>query len=66
MLRSLRFSQQTFEGNNVQTFDHTAVLDEKGGTVSVLLIGCQSICFRKRAAEFDKIANSFKLLRLPG
>ncbi|MGN9844641.1 LptM family lipoprotein [Nonomuraea sp. H19] len=60
----VRFNYQI--GNNVQTFDHTAVLDEKGGTVSVLLIGCQSICFRKRAAEFDKIANSFKLLRLPG
>ncbi|MEV0613067.1 hypothetical protein AB0I81_07050 [Nonomuraea sp. NPDC050404] len=53
-------------GTDIQTFDHTAILDEKGATVSVMLIGCQSICFRKRAAEFDKIASSFKLLRLPG
>ncbi|MEU0571395.1 hypothetical protein ABZ297_39190 [Nonomuraea sp. NPDC005983] len=60
----VRFNYQI--GDDVQTFDDTAILDEKGGTVSVMLIGCQSICFRKRAAEFDKIANSFKLLRLPG
>ncbi|MFC4113736.1 lipoprotein [Nonomuraea zeae] len=60
----VRFNYQI--GNDVQTFDHTAILDEKGGTVSVMLIGCQSICFLQRAAEFDKIASSFKLLRLPG
>ncbi|TMR14908.1 hypothetical protein ETD86_28090 [Nonomuraea turkmeniaca] len=60
----VRFNYQI--GNDVQTFDHTAILDEKGATVSVMLIGCQSICFRKRAGEFDKIASSFKLLRLPG
>ncbi|MEQ4721398.1 hypothetical protein [Nonomuraea sp. B19D2] len=60
----VRFNYQI--GNDVQTFDHTAILDEKGATVSVMLIGCQSICFRKRAAEFDKIESTFKLLRLPG
>ncbi|WP_188187432.1 LptM family lipoprotein [Nonomuraea sp. SYSU D8015] len=60
----VRFNYQI--GNDVQTFDHTALLDEKGSTVSVMLMGCQSICFRKRAGEFDKIASSFKLLRLPG
>lgn len=60
----VRFNYQI--GNDVQTFDHTAILDEKGATVSVMLIGCQSICYRKRAGEFDKIASSFKLLRLPG
>jgi hypothetical protein len=60
----VRFNYQI--GNDVQTFDHTAILDEKGATVSVMLIGCQSLCFRKRAGEFDKIASSFKLLRLPG
>lgn len=60
----VRFNYQI--GNDIQTFDHTAILDEKGATVSVMLIGCQSVCFRKRGAEFDKIANSFKLLRLPG
>ncbi|UBU10535.1 LptM family lipoprotein [Nonomuraea gerenzanensis] len=60
----VRFNYQI--GNDVQTFDHTAILDEKGATVSVMLIGCQSVCYLKRAAEFDKIASSFKLLRLPG
>ncbi|GAA2204542.1 hypothetical protein GCM10009850_004160 [Nonomuraea monospora] len=60
----VRFNYQI--GNDVQTFDHTAILDEKGATVSVMLIGCQSLCYAKRAAEFDKIASSFKLLRLPG
>ncbi|TMR96679.1 lipoprotein [Nonomuraea basaltis] len=60
----VRFNYQI--GNDVQTFDHTAILDESGTTVSVMLIACQSICFSKRAAEFDKIASTFKLLRLPG
>ncbi|HEX4813481.1 MAG TPA: hypothetical protein VFV66_12095 [Nonomuraea sp.] len=53
-------------GDDVQTFDHTAILDGTGTTVSVMLIGCQSACFHERAAEFDQIASSFKLLRLPG
>ncbi|MFI6322458.1 hypothetical protein ACIBG8_33315 [Nonomuraea sp. NPDC050556] len=60
----VRFNYQI--GDDVQTFDHTAYLDEQGGTVSVLLISCQSLCYRQRAAEFDKISESFKLLRLPG
>ncbi|MEU8246132.1 hypothetical protein [Nonomuraea sp. NPDC048916] len=60
----VRFNYQI--GRNVQTFDQSAILDEHGRTVSVMLIGCQSICFRLRAAEFDRIAESFKLLRLPG
>ncbi|WP_344892270.1 hypothetical protein [Nonomuraea antimicrobica] len=60
----VRFNYQI--GAEVQTFDHTAILDERGATVSVMLIGCRSACFRARAAEFDQIASSFKLLRLPG
>ncbi|MBB6548236.1 lipoprotein [Nonomuraea rubra] len=60
----VRFNYQI--GNEIQTFDHTALLDAKGTKVSVMLIGCQSVCYAKRAAEFDKIASSFKLLRLPG
>ncbi|SDH46750.1 hypothetical protein [Nonomuraea jiangxiensis] len=60
----VRFNYQI--GNDVQTFDHTAILDEKGGTVSVMLVGCQAICFRTRTAEFEKIVSTFKLLRLPG
>ncbi|MBF8190422.1 hypothetical protein ITP53_32865 [Nonomuraea sp. K274] len=60
----VRFNYQI--GGQVQTFDHTAILHEKGATVSVMLIGCQSVCFVRRASEFDQIASSFKLLRLPG
>jgi hypothetical protein len=60
----VRFNYQI--GTDVQTFDETALLDEQGSTVSVMLIGCQSICFRARAAEFDSIEQTFKLLRLPG
>ncbi|MCP2354492.1 hypothetical protein HD597_001512 [Nonomuraea thailandensis] len=60
----VRFNYQI--GNEIQTFDHTALLDGTGTKVSVMIIGCQSVCFAKRAAEFDKIASSFKLLRLPG
>lgn len=60
----LRFNYQI--GPDVQTFDQTAILDEKGATVSILIIGCQAQCFRERGGEFDRIAESFKLLRLPG
>ncbi|NUR93440.1 MAG: hypothetical protein HOY71_55990 [Nonomuraea sp.] len=60
----VRFNYQI--GNAVQTFDQTAILDEKGARVSVMLLGCQSTCYRDRSAEFDKIASSFKLLRMPG
>ncbi|NRQ39820.1 hypothetical protein HII36_49530 [Nonomuraea sp. NN258] len=60
----VRFNYQI--GNDIQTFDQTALIDAKGEKVSVMLIRCQSSCFAKRKAEFDKIAESFKLLRLPG
>ncbi|NUR88647.1 MAG: hypothetical protein HOY71_31555 [Nonomuraea sp.] len=50
----------------VQTFDQTAILDEKGATLSYLLIRCQAECFRARSAELENIIDSFKLLRLPG
>ncbi|WP_219470804.1 LptM family lipoprotein [Nonomuraea rhizosphaerae] len=60
----VRFNYQI--GNDVQTFDQTALLDERGAMVSVLVITCQSVCYRQRAAEFDKITETFKLLRLPG
>ncbi|WP_336205594.1 LptM family lipoprotein [Nonomuraea sp. LPB2021202275-12-8] len=60
----VRFNYQI--GATTQTFDHTAILDEQGGTVSVMLITCQANCFTARGAEFDEIATSFKLLRLPG
>lgn len=60
----VRFNYQI--GGGVQTFDHTAILDEKGGRVSVMLLGCAASCFAAHAAELDSIASSFKLLRLPG
>ncbi|MEU6998607.1 hypothetical protein [Nonomuraea sp. NPDC046570] len=60
----IRFEYQV--GRDVQTFDQTAYLNKTGETVSVLLIRCPSACFAKRGAEFDRIAESFKLLRTPG
>ncbi|WP_049565336.1 hypothetical protein [Nonomuraea sp. SBT364] len=53
-------------GATHQTFDQTAILDGSGATVSVMLIACRPTCYLERRAEFDEIANSFKLLRLPG
>ncbi|MFG1943042.1 hypothetical protein [Nonomuraea sp. NPDC048826] len=50
----------------VQTFDQTAILDGKGTSLSLMLITCEATCFAERAAELDKIAGSFNLLRLPG
>ncbi|MFI6496269.1 hypothetical protein [Nonomuraea typhae] len=60
----LRFNYQI--GRDVQTFDQTAIFDEAGATVSVLIVSCRSLCFRRRDGEIDRIAQSFKLLRLPG
>ncbi|MGW0479554.1 hypothetical protein [Nonomuraea sp. NPDC003214] len=53
-------------GAEHQTFDQTAILDGSGSTVSVMLIACRPDCHVARRAEFDEIARSFKLLRLPG
>lgn len=60
----VRFNYQI--GATIQTFDHTAILDEQGSTVSVMLITCRSSCFAARGAEFEEIAASFKLLRPRG
>ncbi|GAA4068786.1 hypothetical protein [Nonomuraea soli] len=60
----VRFNYE-FQGK-VQTYDLTSLLDEKGATVSALVISCHSLCFRARAGEFDKIKDSFKLIRMPG
>ncbi|WP_084960478.1 hypothetical protein [Thermoactinospora rubra] len=60
----VRFNYR-YEGE-VQTYDLTALLDERGSTISALVISCRADCFRARAAEFDRIKDSFKLLRLPG
>ncbi len=64
--RGVRVRFNYLIGDTIQTFDQTAYLDKTGGTVSVLLIRCTADCFTKRAAEFDGIAESFKLLKMPG
>ncbi|MET9338296.1 hypothetical protein [Nonomuraea sp. NPDC003804] len=64
--RGVRVRFNYLIGDTVQTFDQTAYLDRTGGTVSVLLIRCTAACFSKRVAEFDNIAESFKLLKMPG
>ncbi|MET8157063.1 hypothetical protein ABZT47_11860 [Sphaerisporangium sp. NPDC005289] len=53
-------------GGPVQTFDQTAYLAADGTRVSVLLIRCSATCYRERAGEIGKIAQSFKVKRIPG
>jgi len=53
-------------GGTVQTFDQTAILDDTGTSLAVMLLACEADCFAARAGEFDEIAGSFRLLRLPG
>ncbi|WP_262847383.1 hypothetical protein [Sphaerisporangium corydalis] len=53
-------------GGPVQTFDQTAYLAADGTRVSVLLIRCSATCYRSRSAELDRIAQSFKVKRIPG
>ncbi|GGK67299.1 hypothetical protein Sme01_09700 [Sphaerisporangium melleum] len=53
-------------GGPVQTFDQTTYLAADGTRVSVLLIRCSATCYRARAGELDRIAQSFKVKRVPG
>ncbi|WP_248963973.1 hypothetical protein [Sphaerisporangium perillae] len=53
-------------GGSVQTFDQTAYLAADGTRVSVLLIRCSATCYQNRAGELDRIAQSFKVKRIPG
>ncbi|MGV9776338.1 hypothetical protein [Streptosporangium sp. NPDC003464] len=53
-------------GAGTQTFDLTSYLAGDGGQISTLLIRCSAGCYRRRAAEFDRIAHSFKVKRLTG
>jgi hypothetical protein len=53
-------------GGPVQTFDQTAYLAADGTRVSVLLLRCSAMCYRSRTQEFERIAQSFKVKRLPG
>ncbi|GAA2882011.1 hypothetical protein GCM10010517_45120 [Streptosporangium fragile] len=54
------------QGAGVETFDLTSYLAEDGKQMSTLLIRCSAACYRKRAGEFDRIAQSFKVKRLTG
>ncbi|MFF3442953.1 hypothetical protein [Streptosporangium sp. NPDC002721] len=53
-------------GAGTETFDLTSYLAEDGKQISTLLIRCSAACYRKRAGEFEKIAQSFKVKRLAG
>ncbi|GAA3799003.1 hypothetical protein GCM10022226_17980 [Sphaerisporangium flaviroseum] len=53
-------------GGPVQTFDQTAYLAPDGTRVSLLLIRCSATCYQKRSEELDRIAQSFKVKRVPG
>jgi hypothetical protein len=48
----------------LQTFDETAYLSSDGMQISTLLIHCSAACYKKRAAEIDTIAQSFKVKRI--
>ncbi|GAA4229822.1 hypothetical protein FHR32_000048 [Streptosporangium album] len=54
------------QGAGVQTFDLTSYLAGDGKRISTLLIRCSAGCYRRRGAEFDGIAHSFKVKRLTG
>lgn len=54
------------EGAGTETFDLTSYLAPDGKQISTLLIRCSAACYRKRAGEFDRIAQSFKVKRLTG
>ncbi|GAA3088910.1 hypothetical protein [Streptosporangium carneum] len=56
----------TVGGAGTQTFDLTSYLAGDGDQISTLLIRCSAGCYRRRAAEFDGIAQSFKVKRLTG
>ncbi|MEV8633534.1 hypothetical protein AB0395_17925 [Streptosporangium sp. NPDC051023] len=56
----------TVRGAGLQTFDLTSYLAGDGNQISTLLIRCSAGCYRRRAAEFDGIAQSFKVKRLTG
>lgn len=53
-------------GGPVQTFDQTAYLAADGTRVSVLLIRCSAMCYQSRVQELGRIAQSFKVKRIPG
>ncbi|RCG29400.1 hypothetical protein DQ384_20295 [Sphaerisporangium album] len=53
-------------GGPVQTFDQTAYLAADGSRVSVMLIRCSAMCYRTRGDEIGRIAQSFKVKRIPG
>lgn len=46
-------------GGPVQTFDQTAYFGGDGSTIHVMLLRCSAECYKKRAEEFDALAQSF-------
>lgn len=54
------------QGAGIETFDLTSYLAQDGKQISTLLIRCSAACYRKRAGELEKIAQSFKVKRLTG
>lgn len=43
----------------VHTFDQTALVNNDGSTLYLLIIRCSSSCYRERSSELDTIATSF-------
>ncbi|MFC6575454.1 hypothetical protein [Planomonospora parontospora] len=54
------------QGAGVQTFDLTSYLSEDGQRLSTMLVRCSAACYRERAAELDRITQSFKVKRAIG
>ncbi|WP_062345742.1 hypothetical protein [Herbidospora yilanensis] len=50
-----------YMGGPLQTFQQTGYLSADGTTMSTFLIRCSAACFQQRQAEFDSIAQSFKV-----
>jgi hypothetical protein len=47
-------------GNDVlHTFDQTALVNNDGSKIYLLIIRCSASCYRERASELDAIAKSF-------
>jgi hypothetical protein len=54
------------QGAGMQTFDLTSYLSADSQRLSTMLVRCSAACYRERAAEFDRITQSFKVKRAIG
>ena len=43
----------------LHTFDQTALVNNDGSKVYLLIIRCSTTCYRERSSELDTIAKSF-------